>query len=79
MSVTYPPYTVMICRECDAIIDPDSAPYAEGDRTKPTADYEHYAAKHPELLKPAGPHAIGFPYTPWNDKPVTREDNHDTT
>lgn len=63
------PYNARQCPECKVWVYTAAGPFAEGDRSKTVADFNHWAENHmPE--EDRGKTTIGFPYFGYNTRLV---------
>lgn len=58
------PFTARRCPECGVWVYTDDGPFAEGDRTKTLADFEHWEREH------EGKGTDFIPFFPYNEEPV---------
>jgi hypothetical protein len=61
------PYTSRQCPVCKVWVYCADGPFAENDRTKTLADWEHWE-KHHAASAPRD--RLGFPFFPWNEASV---------
>lgn len=61
------PYTSRQCPTCKVWVYCADGPFAEGDRTKTLADWEHWEKHH---LATSVRDPLGFPFFPWNEASV---------
>jgi hypothetical protein len=68
------PYDAKQCPICQTWVYVARGPFAENDRSKPIADFEHYEREHATpadySTSPTSAVVFGIPYFPYNDTRV---------
>ena len=64
------PYDARLCPVCETWIYVADGPFAEGDPTKPLADFNHWRREHATEEEKIPGATVTFPFFDYNDEPV---------